>query len=249
VSVTGSGSLAARRMRQHSLYVGGDANVSLAPALFGPNPPPGPSTHRLRSLAFEQAGNVVHGKLNLGNSFLIVDYSGASPAASIRQYLASGYAGGQWTGSGINSEAAALNQGARTALGWAEASDVLGPSGGLFGDLAVDGTSLLVRYTFYGDANLDGVVTLADFNRMASNFGGSNKAWSQGDFNFDGSVNLQDFNRLAGNFGLSAAGAGGPTPEDWSNLASAIPEPGGLPVLGLWAVAASLRLRRSDLRS
>ena len=60
------------------------------------------------------------------------------------------------------------------------------------------------RQTRLGDANLDGTVNLADFNRIAANFGASSGLWSRGDFNYDGITNLIDFNRLAANFGLSA---------------------------------------------
>ena len=52
-----------------------------------------------------------------------------------------------------------------------------------------------------GDANHDGLVNLADFNVLASNFGQSNRDFSQGDFSYDSVVNLADFNLLAGNFG------------------------------------------------
>jgi hypothetical protein len=56
-----------------------------------------------------------------------------------------------------------------------------------------------------GDANQDGVVNLADFNILASNFGQSNRTFTQGDFNYDGTVNLADFNLLASRFGQSVA--------------------------------------------
>jgi hypothetical protein len=63
-----------------------------------------------------------------------------------------------------------------------------------------------------GDANRDRRVNLADFNVLASNFGQSNRIFSQGDFNYDGTVNLSDFNLLAARFGtvLGAAGAAAP---------------------------------------
>jgi phospholipase/lecithinase/hemolysin len=76
-----------------------------------------------------------------------------------------------------------------------------------------------------GDANLDGTVNLLDFNALAAHFGLSGVNWLAGDFSGDGTVNLLDFNILAGNFGLSASALDGPTPQDWSNLASAVPEP------------------------
>ena len=105
---------------------------------------------------------------------------------------------------------------------------------------------MLIRVTRYGDANLDGTVNLADFNRLAGAFGTTGGAlWSQGDFNYDGNVNLADFNRLAGNFGQSAAGSE-VTPQDWANLAAAVPEPGAMAGIVLGALAcARRRTRRS----
>jgi hypothetical protein len=101
---------------------------------------------------------------------------------------------------------------------------------------------VLLRFTRYGDANVDGQVNLADFNRLASNFGG-NGNWIEGDFNYDGIINLSDFNRLAANFGLQA-GPDGPTPDDWAALASAIPEPGAAAVTVLGAALLGRQRRR-----
>ncbi len=66
----------------------------------------------------------------------------------------------------------------------------------------MDDTSVLVKYTYYGDTDLTGLVGLADFNRLAANFGMPGTfVWFQGDLNFNGSVTLPDFNLLAANFG------------------------------------------------
>jgi hypothetical protein len=112
----------------------------------------------------------------------------------------------------------------------------------------VDSTAILIRFTRVGDANLDGTVNLQDFNRLAASFGATNAFWHQGDFNYDGQVNLQDFNRLAANFGQSAAGTS-VTPEDWANLASAIPEPAAATsLLGVVGIALAQRSRRRRAR-
>ena len=76
----------------------------------------------------------------------------------------------------------------------------------------VAGNPLPMPYTFefvflLGDATFDGRVNLSDFNRLAANFGLSNRTFSQGDFNYDGTVNLNDFNILASRFGQSVAPA------------------------------------------
>jgi hypothetical protein len=75
-----------------------------------------------------------------------------------------------------------------------------------------------VRYTWSGDANLDGKVNALDFNAVATNFGvGSSELWNQGDFNYDGVVNTADFTAMAANFNQPVFAA----PE----LGSLVPEP------------------------
>jgi probable HAF family extracellular repeat protein len=81
-----------------------------------------------------------------------------------------------------------------------------------------------------GDANGDGKVDLADFGILKDNFG-SGTTLAQGDFTGDGKVDLSDFGILKDNFGNSGA--------------VATPEPSGLALAGLAAVAAGLaQLRR-----
>lgn len=154
------------------------------------------------------------GKLDLNDNDLIVDYTGASPLASIAAAIASGYNAGSWNGTGIASTSAAMNLMAhKTALGYAEASTV-GISA--FDGQSVGSSSVLVRYTYVGDANLDGIVNALDFNALATNFGGgAGKFWNNGDFNYDGVTNTADFTALAQNFGqtLSAPALGTLVPE------------------------------------
>jgi hypothetical protein len=194
-------------------------------------------TSNVDRLAFDTLQGTPRAQLNITNNAFVVDYSAAdpSPMPSIRSWIITGHNGGAWDGKGIRSENAdASNFG----IGYAEASSLTSiPS--IFG--AVDQDAVLFRHTRYGDANLDGTVNLADFNRLAGNFG-SGDEWSEGDFTYDSAVTLADFNRLAGNFGLSAS-PNGPTAEDWSHLAAVVPEPG---MAGLVAIGTLvLRRRRS----
>ena len=198
----------------------------------------GPSRRVLRTGNFSIAGGATPtGKFDLSDNGMILDHSGTSPLQTVRAQVASGYAGGAWNGNGINSSAANANQ---FAIGYAEASAIGSP--GTFLGETIDGTTVLLRHTRYGDADLSGNVNLLDFNRLAANFGVIGTAvWSQGDFDYNGSVNLQDFNKLAANFGQVATGLTAPTPQDWANLASAVPEPASLGTLGLLALAARRR--------
>jgi hypothetical protein len=112
----------------------------------------------------------------------------------VRAQVRSAFDGGSWDGDGI---ATSAGDASHFGLGYAEASAIFAAFPATFSGQAVDETSILVAYARYGDANLDGVINLADFNRLAGNFGGTGAVWSQADFNYDGNVNLADFNRLA----------------------------------------------------
>src|SRR6185295_18526030 len=137
---------------------------------------------------------------------------------SVAALITSAYAGGTWTGPGITSSATD----AAHAVGFAEASS-LASIPAVFG--TVDSDTILIRRTRYGDATLDGIVNVNDFSKLASNFGLTGKFWGDGDFNFDNVVNVNDFSLLATNFGLVSSNPVNPTPQDWANLAAAVPEP------------------------
>jgi hypothetical protein len=177
------------------------------------------------------------GQLDLTNNAMVVSYTGTSPIASIRAALLSGYNNGSWNGNGLVSSNGNVNQ---FGLGYAEAS-ALPSIPPVFG--TVVGDAVLIRFTRFGDANLDGTINLQDFNRLAGNFGSANGFWHQGDFNYDGTINLTDFNRLAANFGLSAAGPT-VTPQDWARLGAAVPEPS----IALLVLAPVLVARRRRAR-
>jgi hypothetical protein len=142
------------------------------------------------------------GKLDLRNNGLIVDYTGSTVQDDIRSLIGSAHGAGAWTSNGITSTTAAGDAEHRTGIGYAEASAVA--PGGTFLGQPVDSTAIVARFTLYGDTDLDTAVTLADFNRLAGNFGQmSNQVWFDGDSTYDGAVDLADFNRLAYNFGLT----------------------------------------------
>ena len=85
-----------------------------------------------------------------------------------------------------------------------------------------------------GDANLDGTVGIADLGALADNYGVTVGAtWLQGDFNFDGKVGIADLGALADHYGETLGGG-----------AAAVPEPAGLALLALGAVALVRRRRR-----
>jgi thiol-disulfide isomerase/thioredoxin len=135
------------------------------------------------------------GTLDLGNNELLINYgSNADPISTVAAYLKSGYNGGNWTGSGIDSSAAALSKGAY-GIGFADGADGAVPGLG--------SGQIELKYTLNGDANLDGLVNGADSTILAANFNQSITGWDHGDFNYDGLVNAADSNELAANFNQS----------------------------------------------
>ena len=67
----------------------------------------------------------------------------------------------------------------------------------MFSGQTVDATSALVKFTYYGDLDLDGDVDMTDANTLESNFGKTGAIWTDGDLNYDGTVNTADFDLLA----------------------------------------------------
>ncbi len=169
-------------------------------------------------------------KIDVKTNSMTVDYRGqASPAATIKSQLASGYASGAWTGEGINTSSAVANQ---TALGWKD-------------DAA--SSSILVKYTYYGDANLDGQVDISDLGALATAWQTS-AVWSQGDFDYSGFVDISDLGKLATNWQLGVGNPLGPSFDE--ALASvglagvSVPEPASIGVLGMMGVLALRRKHR-----
>jgi autotransporter-associated beta strand protein len=149
--------------------------------------------------------------LDLTENNLIVDYGPApNPYDAVVAAVKNAWNSGAWDGAGITCDGDA----ATWALGVADNND---PGFAKRADLEgepVDTTSVLVRYTFYGNANLDDRVDAADLSKLLGNFGtvpGSPAdvmPWFLGNFNYDDRVDAADLSKLLGNWG-EIEGAGG----------------------------------------
>jgi GH18 family chitinase len=150
------------------------------------------------------------GKLNINNNRLVVDYTGASPIATLLPKLLSGRNGGNWNGNGIHSSAAAADPSKNAAIGYAEASS-LGITS--FGSVSVDATSLVLRQTYYGDTDLNGAVDGDDLSRTDRGFARNTPSWLTGDFDYDNALTAADYTLIH-----KAFAASGPViePEDLS---------------------------------
>ena len=189
-----------------------------------------------------------NGMIDISNNGILVNYGlGADPIASIASWIASGYAGGTWNGTGIMSTAAQGNS-KSYGIGYADAADPGNPGG-------LSAGTIEIMYTLLGDANLDGKVNGTDFTILATNFNDTvTNGWDEGDFNYDGKVNGADFVLLADNFNQfasqSAVSSGDLAALEAFAAANGIsladvPEPAGGAIVALAGAGILGRRRRS----
>ena len=174
-----------------------------------------------------------NGSLDLTDNAWIVDYAdgATSPLVGLRPAFASGKIFSSIAG--------------RT-VGVVEASAIGSPAT-WFGE-AIDASSLLLRSTFAGDANVDGVVDFADLVRLAQNYDLGQKTWSDGDSNYDGAVDFIDLVALAQNYAGGPTFAGFVSPDfaaDWAVAQSLVPEPGAVALAAI-TMPQFVRRRRSS---
>ena len=132
--------------------------------------------------------------LDLAANAIAVDYVSTSPL-------------GDWTGGNYDGLTGLLAagqlfssaaDGQHYALGIAESSDVLGISDAAtetWRDETIDATSVLVKFTYVGDFNLDGTVNGDDYFQIDSHIlqSGSVFGYYTGDINLDGEINGDDY--------------------------------------------------------
>jgi hypothetical protein len=110
-----------------------------------------------------------------------------------------GYNNGAWNGSnGIISSAAANDTAHLTAIGVIQNNQGGSPiysSVNPFEGQSPAATDILLKYTYYGDTNLDGKVDGSDYSRIDNAYLSNNAltGWFNGDFNYDGVVDGSDY--------------------------------------------------------
>ena len=140
------------------------------------------------------------GGLDLTTNDLIVIGAGSSGLATITNQIKSGenQSGTPWAGgSGITSSAA-VDSLHRFALGVIQNIDLAGhpvygatTAFGPFDDQTPGTNDVLVKFTYYGDSDLNGKVDAADYSHIdnGANSAGTLSGWVNGDFNYDGVIN------------------------------------------------------------
>jgi hypothetical protein len=191
------------------------------------------------------------GKLDLANNDLDLPAS-VTTLANVTNQIRQAYDGGKWDGSaGITSSSAAANATHLTTLGVMQnnaSGTALYTSSHPFDTITPGAGDVLVKYTYYGDTNLDGQVNSADYARIDAGYLSGAHGWFNGDFNYDGVVNGSDYTLIDNAFNKQGAVISSEiaaTTLEISPLVS-VPEPSGAVLL---AAGLGMCLSRRNRKS
>jgi fibronectin-binding autotransporter adhesin len=202
------------------------------------------------------------GKIDLSNNDMIIhggNIGSVSTAGSIpNQIKVARNAGGSYFNgaTGITSSKAANDTRFMTTLGYHIGGAAFDPvnAGSPFDGVNTTSADVLLKYTYYGDANLDGAVNGADYALIDTGFGTHATGWASGDFNYDGVVDGTDYSLIDNTFNqLKATGASSlaivasPSELIASAVTSSVPEPTTFGVLGIGAIGLMGRRRRRGI--
>jgi hypothetical protein len=178
---------------------------------------------------------------------LVADYGSFNPSAfiQINNSVKAGYSSVPTTGVGIYSTHGQTTTNPTTGKGGTILAifdnDLVGVT-----DWPIDSGHtvspycVIGKYTFIGDSNFDGQITPTDFTAVDANLGTtppSGGGWLFGDMNLDGIVTPADYTYIALNLGYGVS-------DPWAPLAlGAVPEPGGLALIGVAGVGVCRRRR------
>jgi hypothetical protein len=183
------------------------------------------------------------GSLDLTNNDLIIR---GGDLNSVRASLASWYSGGSYGGTSglISSVGGKTGAIPYTALA---VFQNLGPSGlpyfTTFDGVSVSASDILVKYTYIGDTNLDGMLDGRDFKNVFEGFATGQSGWQWGDVDYSGgpvsAADVQLFLRAYDAYKANPIPLGGSL-DNGAASQQAIPEPS----LCMWIAPMGVMLRR-----
>jgi hypothetical protein len=157
----------------------------------------------VNSLSIAQSAGAWTGTLDLSDNDLVIHAdanTGAQILARTTSQIGSGRNSGaaRWQGTGISSGAASIDATGSTGLGVLlnEKPDGLGGITALyttFSGQSVGVNDILVKYTYTGDADIDGDIDADDYARIDAGFANHLSEYRDGNFDYVGGINADDF--------------------------------------------------------
>jgi hypothetical protein len=173
----------------------------------------------LDSLTLAGSTNDWQASLNLNGNDAIIENGSL---AIITNQIANGYNAadsGYWNGQGITGSTAATDTTYLTGLGVilnnnGNGQPIFGSGTamGLFDGVSPALNDILIKYTYYGDANLDGGVDGSDYTQIDNGFLNHLTGWSNGDFNYNGVVDGSDYTLIDNAYNMQGVNLSAPTP-------------------------------------
>ena len=168
------------------------------------------------------------GRFDLTGNDLVLT---STTLAAANSEVAEGFAG-NWSSGGLVSSWAAADTTHLTSIGVIQnnqGGSALYSSTALFDGYAPQAGDVLVKDTYFGDANLDGKVDASDYSRIDNAFvsNGALTGWFNGDFNYDGVVNGSDYTLIDNAF--NTQGQALSSSEIFANSTAEIASPSSVP--------------------
>jgi hypothetical protein len=131
-------------------------------------------------------------RLDVSDNDLVI--GAATPKDVIAAYIRQGRRGGDWTGDMLVSSSAAADPHRATTLGLLSGAEYSSAGGnGSFSGQSYVASDTLVKYTYYGDTDLNGRVNFDDYVRADHGLNNHLTGWLNGDFDGNGIVNFDDY--------------------------------------------------------
>ncbi len=262
--VNSGGSLTAYQIRQNALSILGTGKVILIPSGTGSaTNPTGPNninfSSNIDAISIGGTMNNWTGTLDIGNNGLVIQYGGGTdPYATTVNMIKSGYANGQWTGTGITSSLAraAVLLGSPTPALNIGLIDFVPNTAGFGSSIAFEGQTITtsavqVRLTYMDEQVQAGDMAQANATSdalfFAANYG-SGTNWHVGDITHDGVIDTNDALLFAANYVVGLPSLDGTT-GNAAALASrgnfaAVPEPASLLLGAIGAFGLGMLIQR-----
>ncbi|MBC8108102.1 MAG: hypothetical protein H7Z14_16065 [Anaerolineae bacterium] len=150
---------------------------------------------KIASLSIAGTPGAPLGTLDLTNNDLLLT---ANATADVTSLVAFARHGGAWDRTGLTSSAASAASVKNTTIGVLsgfEYRSIYGPSA-VFNTFAVADTDVLVKYTYYGDTDFNGLVDFDDYSRTDAGFNNNRGGWFNGDVDLNGIVDFDDYSLI-----------------------------------------------------